>query len=154
MTLVPGNGSRGAFDRSRSERERLALLYRQVHPSHVRRDGFITSSTFDPLRGGGREGADTRALSVYNGDLIAPQDAFDHYTGQLNLASLGVLGIDEDECRDFQVDVVHDAVGYPEHSTSSFARLSRRRIPIVERKLRDLATERGWLHGPVDVGTV
>ena len=111
----------------------MTLLYRQVHPGSLRRDGTIASKVLDPFRGGGREGARKRELSVYNGDLIEPGDAFKHYTTQLKLASVGVIGIDEDECRALQVDVVHDEIGY---------------TPIVARKLRDLAVERGWMYGP------
>ena len=131
----------------------MALLYRQIHPHHVRDDGGVSSQAFDPMRGGGREGAERRELSVYNGDLIGPSDAFRHHTEQLNLNSVGVLTVDEDECRALQVDVIHDGIGFPEHSTLSFAGLSRRRILFVARELRDLAVARGRQYGPVNVRT-
>ena len=61
------------------------LLYRQIHPSFVQ-DGRVTSQAFRPTP------KDQNQLSVYDGDLIGPPAAFEHYTEKLKHASVGVLG--------------------------------------------------------------
>lgn len=59
------------------------LLYRQVNPSWIQ-SGRVTSQAFKPTP------KDERRLSVYDGDLITPADAWRHYTESLGFSSVGV----------------------------------------------------------------
>ena len=49
------------------------LLYRMVSPSWIQ-DGSPTTPTFKPTR------KDNSRLSVYDGDQISPQDAYEYFT--------------------------------------------------------------------------
>ena len=60
-----------------------SLLLRQVHPNFY--DGAIlTSQAFMPFP------KDTGRLSVYDGEMVSPEIAFDHFTGRQGLQSCGI----------------------------------------------------------------
>ena len=120
------------------------LLYRMVHPSWMR-DGIPTSQTFKPTR------KDNRRLSVYDGDQITPQDAYEHYTGSLpglGQNAVGVLAVAVAECESLNLAVKLDGDPIPAHALIDFATLSRRNINRAADELKQIANARGWQHRP------
>jgi hypothetical protein len=67
------------------------LLLRQIHPSFVKL-GRVTSQAFRPTP------KDEQKLSVYDGDLIEPAAAWEHYRKR-NLESVGVMAVTVEDCR-------------------------------------------------------
>ena len=117
------------------------LLYRMVSPSFIQ-DCLATSPAFRPTR------KDTGRLSVYDGDQISPQDAYEHYTS-LGHKAVGVMAIAVAECESLDLTVSPDPlVGFPEHATIDFTARSRKRIEIASRTLKERANARGWQYRP------
>ena len=113
------------------------LLLRQIHPRWIR-DGRITSQAFRPTR------KDEGLLSVYDGDMIAPKPAYDHYTGQLGLESVGVVAVTVAECKQQELPVEPDPIPFPEHVVIDFRSLSRSQAESKAKYLVRLATNRDW----------
>ena len=117
------------------------LLYRMVSPSFLR-DGLATSQAFRPSR------KDNGRLSVYDGDQISPQAAYEHYAS-LGYQAVGVLAVSVAECESFNLTVALDPLpGFPEHTTIDFTTLSRKDIEIASRALRERANARRWQYRP------
>lgn len=114
------------------------LLLRQIHPAFVQQ-GRVTSQAFRPTP------KDQNRLSVYDGDQITANNAFEHYTQQLGYSSMGVLAVTIDECNDVQLPVQPDPEPYPEHVVIEIAGLGKRDIEIRAKQLRTKAELRGWL---------
>ena len=115
------------------------MLLRQIHPSFMQ-NNYVTSQAFRPTP------KDERQLSVYNGDVIEPQDAFEHYTQQLGNKSVGVLGILVAECQELSLPVKEDPEPFPEHAIIDFSESTVREVKTKAKKLRHWALERGWLY--------
>lgn len=113
------------------------LLYRQVHPRWVV-DGKITSQVFKPTR------KDGFLLSVYNGDMITAQEAWDHYTKVLGYLSYGTIAVSVSECSYQGLPVRPDPLPYPEHTVIDFTNLGRSQIERKADSLRIVAVSRGW----------
>ena len=117
------------------------LLYRMVSPSWMRR-GRPTSQTFNPTP------KDNGHLSVYDGDQISPQDAYEHYTG-LGYKAVGVLAVAVEECASLNLTVSPDPLpGFPAHAAIDFNALSGNGIARAARSLNKSATARDWLYRP------
>jgi hypothetical protein len=114
-------------------------VYRQIHPSFVQA-GFPTSQAFRPTP------KDESKLSVYDGDLIAPENAFQHYVNQLCLASDGVMGLTVAECTTVSLAVCSDPEPFPEHALIDFSGLPDKDCRTKSKILRMKAVQRGWLH--------
>lgn len=121
------------------------LLYRQVHPSWVR-DGRITSQAFHPTS------KDNNNLSVYDGDQITPEDAWNHYTNVLEFKSSGVVAVSVADCEDQELGVTSDPQpAFLEHVLIDFSGIATNRMKRVARRLSRLAGSRGWMYRvPVD----
>lgn len=113
------------------------LLFRQVHPLFVQA-GEVTSQVFRPTP------KDEGKLSVYDGDLIAPDESWRHYTTQLGLPSRGVLAVSVAECEALGLTVEADPAPYPAHAVIVFEGLSRSARERKSVDLRDAAIGRGW----------
>lgn len=114
------------------------LLLRQIHPTFVQQ-GRPTSQAFRPTP------KDEDKLSVYDGDKIAPQPSWEHYTGTLGLQSAGVMGITVGECAALELGVSEDAATFAEHCLIDFTGLGK---SIIEKKAKLLvqsAIQRDWL---------
>ena len=83
------------------------LLHRQVHPNFVDSHGETTSQAFRPTP------KDKNQLSVYDGNLISAENAWKHYTNDLQLRSIGVMSVSVAECRTLELPVVPDAETFP-----------------------------------------
>ena len=115
------------------------LLYRQVHPSWVRH-GRTTSQAFDPTP------KDKNSLSVYDGDQITPEDAWNHYTSVLDFQSRGVVAITVADCEDQALGVVSDPQpAFLEHVLIDFSGIATNEMKRVARRLSRLAGSRGWM---------
>lgn len=117
------------------------MLLRQIHPSFVQA-GFATSQAFRPTP------KDESKLSVYDGDLISPEKAWHHYTGALELTSVGIMGLTRDECHAEELKVDSDPVPFPEHAVVDFSGLSDSQCRAKSKRLQAKARERDWLYTP------
>lgn len=113
------------------------LLYRQVSPSWVQQ-GRVTSQVFKPTA------KDNKRLSVYDGDLIAAEAAWLHYTTTMKFASVGVMAVTVDECTAVELSVQSDPRPFPEHALICFDACSTSQIEKNAKKLRSKAETRGW----------
>jgi hypothetical protein len=114
-------------------------LLRQVNPGFIR-DGKITSQVFRPTS------KDNSKLSLYNGDLISPEDAFAHFTEQPECKSIGIVAVIKAECDDEDLPIIEDGIPFPEHCTLDFTGLAKSMIKQKATFLKNYAEKRGWLH--------
>lgn len=115
------------------------LLLRQVHPTFVQQ-GRATSQAFRPTP------KDQNRLSVYDGDLIDPEPAWQHYTSVLKFSSAGVLAVSVAECAALGLDSAPDPDPFPEHAVIDFTVIDKREVEKIAKKLRAKAEGRGWLY--------
>jgi hypothetical protein len=113
------------------------LLHRQVHPSFVTL-GRISSQVFRPTP------KDEKLLSVYDGDLISPEDAWKHFTSTPNCKSVGVMSVSVAECTVQKLPYRPDPACFPEHAVIDFTSLNMNVIERLAKYLRDYADVRGW----------
>ena len=120
------------------------LLYRMVNPSWIQR-GIATSQTFKPTR------KDNGGLSVYDGDQISPQDAYEYFTNPppgLGQRAVGVLAVARAECDSLKLPVELDGDPIPSHAIIDFTDLGRRDVDRVGDELKERANARGWQYRP------
>lgn len=115
------------------------LLLRQIHPTFLQR-GRVTSQAFRPTP------KDRSRLSVYDGDMITPQAAFEHYTSSLGHASVGVMAVSVSECGDLDLPAIPDPKPFPEHAVIDFAAFEKKQVEKKAKLLRAKAEKRGWLY--------
>ena len=115
------------------------IVYRQIHPSFVQA-GFPTSQAFRPTP------KDESKLSVYDGDLITAENAFQHYINQLGLSSVGVMGLTVSECAAESLAVYSEPIRFREHAVIDFSELTDKVCRNVSKYLQAKAVQRGWLH--------
>lgn len=113
------------------------LLLRQIHP-HWIRDGRVTSQAFRPTR------KDEDLLSVYDGDQIDAKSAYEHYTGQLALGSVGTMAVTVAECAQQELTAKADPIPFPEHVVIDFRPFPRSQVEAKAKYLARVAMERGW----------
>lgn len=83
---------------------------------------------------------------MYDGDLIAADAAWVHYTTRLELSSVGVLGVTVNECAAERLPARPDPQPFPEHAVIDFGGLSDNRCERKGKKLKAKAEARGWLY--------
>lgn len=122
-----------------------ADLLRQIEKAQILGDGRIDSRAFRP-----KPKKDGTCLSVSDAEAKGPEAAWDHFTRVLKHRSAGVLGLTNAECTSLGLDVEPDPQeNFEEHACVSFEGLSPGQQKKKSSKLRDLAVDRDWLHGPV-----
>lgn len=84
-------------------------------------------------------------LSVYDGDQISPEEAFDHFTSVLHQQSVGELAVTVAECASLDLKAEADPEPFPEHAIIDFTGLGRRDVESKGKKLKSIADARGWL---------
>lgn len=116
------------------------LLLRQVHPNFM--DGDVpTSVAFRPFPN------DKEKLSVYDGDLITPEDSYLHWTTQLGNRSAGVWGVDNHEVTKSGLSSAPDPLpDNPAHALIAFTGLSDKEQRKRAKLLLADAIARGCLH--------
>lgn len=118
------------------------LLLRQIHPNFFR-NNRLTSQAFRPTP------KDDKKLSVYDGDLINSQKAYNHYTQDLALPSIGVMAVSVNECNSIQLTAKPDPTPFPEHAIIDFSPYSRDgERETLAKKLRGCAEKRNWQYKP------
>lgn len=114
------------------------LLLRQIHPAFVQADR-ITSQAFRPTP------KDQLLLSVYDGDLITAEAAFQHFIHMPNCQSRGVLAVTVQECIELNLSARPDPELFPEHAVIDFTGLSNNQCEKMSKRLCSQALQRGWL---------
>lgn len=115
------------------------LLLRQIHPSFVQ-DGFVTSQAFRPTP------KDESKLSVYDGDMIGPEDAWEHFTTQLGCRSIGTMALSVAECQQENLPALSDPEPFPEHAIIDFSGLTEKICRTKSKQLQAKVVSRGWLY--------
>lgn len=115
------------------------LLLRQIHPTFLQ-NGRATSQAFRPTP------KDESKLSVYDGGLIDPPTAWEHYTKSLALPSAGVMGVTVAECSVLGLQALSDPVPFLQHVTIDFSAYSKNQIEKKAKLLQVKAQTRGWLY--------
>ena len=118
------------------------LLYRVINPDKLFQAGKISSQAFRPRK------TDNKRLSVYDGDQIAPEAAWQHYTSDLENLPVGVLAVTVADCSSQSLPVVPDPIPFPEHTLIDFSAFGRNQIKRKSEYLRDAAERRGWQYRP------
>ena len=113
------------------------LLHRQVHPSWVQQ-GRVTSQVFRPTP------KDKKKLSVYDGDKITADKAWEHFTTVLMFPSVGVLAVTVAECKSLQLTPAPDPEAFPEHALIDFTPHAENQIVKKSKLLKACAETRGW----------
>lgn len=113
------------------------LLLRQINPSWLR-NGRPTSQAFKPTRKDGKQ------LSFYDGEMVTPEESWQHYTKELGYASEGTMGITVDECDGLAVK--RKPEDFPAHMVIDFSENSGSEIRTAARLLATRARKRGWLY--------
>ena len=117
------------------------VLMRQIHPSFIH-DGRVTSQAFRPTP------KDMNHLSVYDGDMISPSDAYRHYTEFQKFTSDGVLGFNVLDCKEIELNVSPDPEPFPEHAVVDFSNFKQGAIQKKAKILKNIAEKNGWLYQP------
>jgi hypothetical protein len=125
-----------------------SLLYRQVHPSWVQL-GRVTSQAFRPTP------KDQKKLSVYDGERITAEKAWQHYTSILRFSSAGVLAVTTNECVSLGLSVAADPTPFPEHARIDFTPFRENEVKSIAKRLKAHADIRGWQYQAAgDAGTL
>lgn len=114
------------------------LLLRQIHPSFVQQ-GRVTSQAFRPTP------KDEHKLSIYDGDQIAAERSFQHYTETLCFASIGLLGVTVTECQELDLPVIPDPEPFIEHVLIDYSAFDKNVVENKAKLLKAKAETRGWL---------
>lgn len=115
------------------------FLLSHIHPC-FEQDGHPSSQAFRPAP------KEEQKLSVYNGDLISPVDAWDPYTKDLKLRSSGALALSMAEYGSLELPVPPDPDPFPEHVLIDLSTPSKSATE-KKAKLPKAKTEpRGWLY--------
>lgn len=114
------------------------MLLRQIHPSFVQ-NGRVTSQAFRPTP------KDQKRLSVYDGDQIEADKAFEHYTEDLGHKSIGTMAVTRGECLDVQLPVRPEPEQFKEHAVIDFVDFEKRIVEKKAKQLRNKADSRGWV---------
>jgi hypothetical protein len=112
-------------------------LLRQVHPTFIQMDR-VSSQAFEPTA------KDNNRLSVYDGDQVNPEDAWNHFCAQPNCQSAGVLAVTVNECKGLGLTAEADPEPFPEHAVIDFGETAKNQVKKKARSLREIALARGW----------
>jgi hypothetical protein len=116
------------------------LLFRQIHPSFMQ-EGKPTSQAFRPTQ------KDNSLLSVYDGDQIAADRAWLHYTTVWKLEAVGTLALTVEECSIEELPARPDPLDdCPQHAVIDFTSCNEKQAEKKSRKLKSRALQRDWQH--------
>lgn len=118
-----------------------ATLLRQIHPEWVQ-ENRPTSQAFRP------SAKDENLLSMYDGDMIQAEAAWQHHTDGLQLSSAGVCGVTVAECATAELPCRPDPEPFPEHAVIDFTGVAGKEAVRRAKKLSHFAVSRGWLFQP------
>ncbi len=89
------------------------LLLRQVNPGFIQ-NNRPSSQVFRPTP------KDEFKLSVYDGDMISPEQSWKHFTGDLGCRSVGVLAVAVEECSEQSLPVASSPEVFEQHAHIDF----------------------------------
>lgn len=115
------------------------LLLRQIHPSFLQA-GRITSQAFRPTP------KDESKLSVYDGDQITAEAAWQHFTASPNCSSAGVMAVTQGQCVALALGVIADGEPFSEHVSIDYSGFAKNEIEKKAKVLKGHAQARGWLY--------
>lgn len=115
------------------------LLLRQIHPKFVQGDK-VTSQAFRPTP------KDEGKLSVYDGDQIEPEPAWQHFIQDPKCSSAGVMAVTGGECEALKLPYQLTGHPYAEHAEIDFTALNTNQTEKASKKLKAKAEARGWLY--------
>lgn len=115
------------------------LLLRQVHPGFIQQNR-PSSQVFRPTP------KDENRLSVYDGDMIAAEPSWRHYTDVLGRKSVGVLAITVRECSDQELTAAPSPDVFEQHVHVDFGVCTANQAEKKGKKLLASAMARGWLY--------
>jgi hypothetical protein len=107
---------------------------------------FVCSGGKSNVTGFSANAKDQDALSVDNGDMISPQDAWQRFVDLQNCRSVGVLAVCKKECDEQELPVIEDGIPFPEHCSIDFVGFTKSATEKKAKILKILAERRGWLH--------
>lgn len=114
-------------------------LLRQVHPTFIQ-NGEIGVVTFRP------NDNDKGLLSVYDGDLISPENSFKHWTDVLKKKSVGVLAVTVEECTSLELPAVSSPLeNFDSHAHIDFTAYEKKMQRTKTKALLEFALARQWL---------
>ena len=117
-----------------------SLLLRQVHPTFILNEQ-LTSQAFFPFP------KDKGQLSVYDGDMVTPEESFVHFTKDLNLASVGAWGVTNAEVVMVGLTSRSDSLPLsPAHALIDFGTAPEKECRKLSKKLKGFAVSRGRLY--------
>jgi hypothetical protein len=128
-----GNG------RSHNDVTDETLLLRQVNPGFIQ-NNRPSSQVFRPTP------KDENKLSVYDGDLITPEQSWKHFTNDLGYRSVGVWAVTVRECRAQSLTAVSSPEVFEQHAHIDFTGCSTSQAEKKGKKLLAAALVRGWLY--------
>jgi hypothetical protein len=114
------------------------LLLRQINPSFLQ-NGRVTSQAFRPTP------KDEKKLSVYDGDKITAQKAWQHFIENPLCRSVGVMAVSKNQCDEQNIPVIADGVPFPEHAYLDYSNMSKGEVERKAKALSAKAQQRGWL---------
>lgn len=114
------------------------LLLRQINPLWLQ-NGRVTSQAFRPTP------KDEKMLSVYDGDMISAQNAWQHFTGA-GYASVGVMAVTVGECGELGLAARSTPEPFPEHAVIDYSELGTSAIDKTAKLLKAKAVLRSWLY--------
>jgi hypothetical protein len=117
------------------------LLLRQINPNFVQQ-GRVTSQAFRPTP------KDQSKLSVFDGDLITPCDAWKQFTSR-GFQSAGVQAVTVAECAREALPARPSPMDdFPSHAEIDFSGCTANQCDKKAKRIRVLAEIRGWLYQP------
>jgi len=117
------------------------LILRQIHPNFVQ-DDFVSSVAFRPNE------ADKGLMSAYDGDPIAAEASWTHYTTVSKKKSVGTTGLPVDECAAENLSARPDPLPFPEHAVVDFTGVEEKHWRTKSKKFQAKALARGWMYQP------
>lgn len=118
------------------------LLLRQIHPSFIQA-GRITSQAFRPTP------KDENKLSVYDGDQITAEAAWQHFTSNPIFRSAGVMAVTQGQCVELALEVIANGEPFPEHASIDYSAFAKSEVEKKAKVLKGYAQARGWLYQPL-----
>lgn len=118
------------------------LLLRQIHPSFVQA-GRPTSQAFRPTP------KDENKLSVYDGDQIIAEAAWQRFTANPDCSSTGVMAVSKGQCVELALGVIADGEPFPEHVSIDYSAFAKNEVEKKAKILKGYAQARGWLYRPM-----
>lgn len=129
------------------------LLHRQVHPAWVQDNQLsaqvfeteianiqtgITSQVFTPTP------KDDNQLSVYNGEKFTAEEAYQHFTVELD--SAGVVSVTIEETNSINLQCVENNDPFEGHSYIDFGKLGTSQVKAKAKILKNFANKRNWTY--------